>query len=65
VILPWLLPIQTGLIPLAAASLVIIMIGTTVFTVATADVAVALIPLVVGILSALVARGRWRLTAQI
>jgi len=40
---------------------VIIMIGATVLTSATADVAMALIPLVVGLLSAFVAYGRWRL----
>ena len=60
-ILPWLLGIRPGLTPLAAAGLVIIMIGATVTTLATADVAMALIPLVVGILAAFVAYGRWRL----
>ena len=60
-ILPGLLRIRPGLTPLAAAGLVIIMIGATVVTVMTADVALALIPLVVGILSAFVAYGRWRL----
>ena len=60
-ILPWLLGIRSGLTPLAAAGLVIIMIGATVTTLATADVAMALIPLVVGILAAFVAYGRWRL----
>ena len=60
-ILPWLLGIRRGLTPLAAAGLVIIMIGATVTTLATADVAMALIPLVVGILAAFVAYGRWRL----
>ena len=60
-ILPGLLRIRPGLTPLAAAGLVIIMIGATVVTLATADVALALIPLVVGLLSAFVAYGRWRL----
>jgi uncharacterized membrane protein YphA (DoxX/SURF4 family) len=60
-ILPWLLGIRPGLTPLAAAGLVIIMIGATVTTLATADVAMAPIPLVVGILAAFVAYGRWRL----
>jgi hypothetical protein len=63
-ILPGLLGIRPGLTPLAAAGLVIIMIGATVLTlagVAPGGAALALIPLVVGILSAFVAYGRWRL----
>ena len=36
------------------------MIGATVVTLATGDIAMALIPLVVGLLSAFVAYGRWR-----
>ncbi len=61
-ILPGLLRIRPGLTPLAAAGLVIIMIGATVLTLASGDIAMALIPLVVGLLSAFVAYGRWRLT---
>ena len=61
-ILPWLLRIRPGLTPLAAAGLVIVMIGATVYTFAAGDVASALIPLLVGILCAFVAYGRWRLT---
>ena len=61
-ILPWLLRIRPGLTPLAAAGLVIIMIGAVVTTLATVDVATALIPLAVGILAAFVAYGRWRLS---
>ena len=49
-ILPGLLRIRPGLTPLAAAGLVIIMIGATVLTLAGGDVAPALIPLVVGLL---------------
>ena len=60
-ILPGLLRIRPGLTPLAAAGLVIIMIGATVLTLATGAIAMALIPLVVGLLSAFVAYGRWRL----
>jgi len=60
-ILPGLLRIRPGLTPLAAAGLVIIMIGATVITLASGDVAMALIPLVGGLLSAFVAYGRWRL----
>ena len=60
-ILPGLLRIRPGLTPLAAAGLVIIMIGATVLTLAGGDVASALIPLGVGVLAAFVAYGRWRL----
>jgi hypothetical protein len=63
-ILPGLLGIRPGLTPLAACGLVIIMIGATVLTLAgvvPGGVAPALIPLVVGLLSAFVAYGRWRL----
>jgi uncharacterized membrane protein YphA (DoxX/SURF4 family) len=64
VILPWLTGIRPGLTPLAAAGLVIIMIGATVVTLMIADLAMALIPIVVGLLAAFVAYGRWRLTAD-
>jgi DoxX-like family len=60
-ILPGLLRIRPGLTPLAAVGLVIIMIGATVLTLVGGDVALALIPMVVGLLSAFVAYGRWRL----
>ena len=63
-ILPGLLGIRPGLTPLAACGLVIIMVGATVLTlvgVAPGGAAGALIPLVVGLLSAFVAYGRWRL----
>ena len=60
-ILPGLLRIRPGLTPLAAAGLVIIMIGATVVTLATMGAAPALFPLVVGLLAAFVAFGRWRL----
>jgi uncharacterized membrane protein YphA (DoxX/SURF4 family) len=59
-ILPWLRRIRPGLTPLAAAGLVIIMIGATVIVLMTDGIAMALIPLVVGILCAFVAYGRWR-----
>jgi uncharacterized membrane protein YphA (DoxX/SURF4 family) len=64
IILPWLLRIQPTLTPLAAAGLVIIMIGATVYTLAAGDVASALMPLVVGLLCAFVAYGRSRLAPQ-
>lgn len=60
-ILPGLLRIRPGLTPLAAAGLVIIMIGATVLTMASGAVGPALFPLVAGLLAAFVAYGRWRL----
>jgi hypothetical protein len=60
-ILPGMLRIRPGLTPLAAAGLVIIMIGATALTLATGTVAMAVLPLVVGLLSAFVAYGRWKL----
>jgi hypothetical protein len=60
-ILPGLLRIRPGLTPLAAAGLAIIMVGGTVVTLATGEVAMALVPLAVGVLAAFVAYGRWRL----
>jgi len=60
-ILPGLLRIRPGLTPLAAAGLVIIMMGATVLTLMTGGSVLALIPLVVGFLAAFVAYGRWRL----
>ena len=61
-ILPWLLRIRPHLTPLAAAGLVIIMIGATAVTLMSGAIATALIPFVVGLLAAFVAYGRWRLT---
>jgi hypothetical protein len=63
-ILPGLLRIWPVLTPLAASGLVIIVTGATVLTlvgVVPVGAAMALIPLVVGLLSAFVAYGRWRL----
>lgn len=59
-ILPWLLRIRPILTPLAAAGLVIIMIGATVITLAGGDGALALFPATVGILAASIAIGRRR-----
>ena len=61
-ILPGLLRLRPALTPLAAAGLVLIMIGATGLTLAGGAVAMALFPLVVGLLAAFVAYGRWRLT---
>src|SRR5258706_9272257 len=59
-ILPGLLHIRPGLTPLAAAGLVIIMIGATVITLAKVSAVMALFPLVVGLLLSFVIYGRWR-----
>lgn len=61
-ILPWLLRIRPNLTPLAAAGLVIIMIGAVVVTLMTGDMLSALMPFLVGVLAAFIAYGRWRLT---
>ena len=53
-ILPGLLKIKTGLTPLAAAGLVIIMIGATIITIANGMGALALLPFTVGVLAAFV-----------
>ncbi|MBZ5521929.1 MAG: DoxX family protein [Acidobacteriia bacterium] len=63
-ILPWLLRIRQGLTPLAAALLVIIMIGAVVVTLQTGTAVQAIFPLVSGILLAFVAYGRWKLAPQ-
>jgi DoxX-like protein len=57
-ILPGALHIRRGLTPLAAAGLVIILIGATVITLTSMGLVLALIPLLVGLLSAFVAYGR-------
>ena len=59
-ILPGFLHIRPGLTPLAAVGLLIIMIGATVITLMSGGIGMALIPLVVGLLLAFVAYGRWR-----
>jgi uncharacterized membrane protein YphA (DoxX/SURF4 family) len=61
-VLPSLLRIRPGLTPLAAAGLVIIMIGATVLSLMIGGVVLALMPFVVGLLAAFVAYGRWRLS---
>jgi hypothetical protein len=60
-ILPILLRIRPGLTPLAAACLVIIMIGATVVSLMTGGIAMAIMPLVVGLLLVFVVYGRKRL----
>jgi uncharacterized membrane protein YphA (DoxX/SURF4 family) len=60
-ILPAATRIKPALTALAAAGLVIIMIGATWTTVATMGAKLAVLPFVTGILAAFVAYGRWRL----
>ncbi len=58
-VLPGLVRVLPILTPIAAAGLVLVMIGATVVSLPSG--AAALIPLVVGLLCAFVAYGRWRL----
>ena len=58
VILPRLLRIRPGLTPLAAAGLVIIMIGATFVTLSAGQIGPAFIPFTVGLLGVFVAYGR-------
>ncbi len=60
-VVPWLTRIRPGLTPLAAACLVVIMIGAVVVTLATMPATWAVLPLATGALAAFVAIGRWRL----
>ena len=60
-ILPGLLRIRPILTAWAAAGLVIIMIGAVAVTVMGGGIGLAAIPLVVGLLAAFIAYGRWRL----
>jgi hypothetical protein len=57
-VVPWLLRIRPSLTPLAACGLVTIMIGATAITVVSNGVAQAVVPCIVGVLSASVAYGR-------
>lgn len=60
-VLPALFRIRPGLTPLAAAGLLIIMIGATVITLSSGTVATALFPLIVCLLLLFVLYGRLRL----
>jgi uncharacterized membrane protein YphA (DoxX/SURF4 family) len=63
-ILPGLLHIQEVLTPLAAAGLVVIMIGATVITASGANAAAAIVPLTFGFLLAFLGYGRWQLAPR-
>lgn len=60
-ILPGIFRRQQYLTPLAAAGLAIVMIGAVITTIMGPGVAMAFSPLVVGLLCAFVAYGRWKL----
>ena len=64
-ILPGLLRIKPGLTPLAAAGLVVIMIGATVIGFMIGPASGALLPLIVAVLAAFVAYGRWRMAPHV
>jgi len=57
-VLPGLFRVRLGLTPLAAAGLVIIMLGAVIVTVSTQGAAAAGLPLIVGLLTTFVAVGR-------
>jgi uncharacterized membrane protein YphA (DoxX/SURF4 family) len=63
-VLPWVLRIRPLLTPLAAAGLVLVMIGATVITAGTGQLAAAVFPLVVGMLAGWVAYARLLLLAR-
>ncbi|CAN5318297.1 DoxX family protein [soil metagenome] len=57
-IVPWLTGIKPSLTPLAASLLVVIMIGAVVFSAFTPTPALAVIPVIVGLLCVFIAWGR-------
>jgi uncharacterized membrane protein YphA (DoxX/SURF4 family) len=59
-VLPGIFRIRTELTGLAAAGLVILMTGATSITVAGGQVGGAILPLIVGVLAAIVLRSRWQ-----
>jgi uncharacterized membrane protein YphA (DoxX/SURF4 family) len=59
-ILPSLLRIRPGLTPLAAACLIVIMIGATVISLMIGGVVMGVAPFLVLLLLAFVAYGRWK-----
>jgi hypothetical protein len=60
-VLPGLTKIQTGLTPLAAAGLVLVTIGATIYQLAADAPANAVFAVVMGLLCAFVGYGRWKL----
>jgi uncharacterized membrane protein YphA (DoxX/SURF4 family) len=61
-ILPWALKIKPGLTPLAAALLIVIMIGAVAIS-AMMGIAYAIVPFVVGLMLAFIVYGRTRKVA--
>jgi uncharacterized membrane protein YphA (DoxX/SURF4 family) len=59
-ILPSLLRIRPGLTPLAAAGLIVIMIGATLISLMLGGITMAVMPFVVLLLLAFVVYGRWK-----
>lgn len=57
-VLPGIFRVRLGLTPLAAAGLVVIMAGAVVVTILTQGVSAALVPLIVGVLAAVIVAGR-------
>jgi hypothetical protein len=60
-ILPGIFHVRPGLTPLAAAGLVLVTIGATVYQLMAGQPESALFAVVIGLLAAFVAYGRWRL----
>ena len=60
-ILPGIFHKRTDLTPLAAAGLAIVMVGAVVVTIMGDGILMAITPLIVGLLCAFVAYGRWKL----
>jgi uncharacterized membrane protein YphA (DoxX/SURF4 family) len=63
-VLPEILRIRTDLTPLAAAALVIIMIGATAVNLKTGQRGAALTTVVIGLLLAVVVYNRWRMASH-
>jgi len=63
-VLPGILRIRTGLMPLAAAGLVVIMMGATVVNLQTGQRGPAAMTVVFGLLLAFVAHSRWRMPSK-
>src|SRR5213083_1498119 len=59
-ILPGLLRIRPGLTPLAAAGLVLVTVGATVYQLAAGEPGNAIFAVVIGLLCACVGYGRWQ-----
>jgi hypothetical protein len=63
-ILPGITGVRPGLTPLGATGLVIIMIGATVVNIANGMAPVAIPTVILGLLAAYVAYGRWQQTSR-